>query len=269
MCVIGELAAPDPEALARRRSGNPTVHRFTSIYMQIHSENGTLWPTPTLTLTLQQAQEFNSGLARIILEEEHKIIGKTKPQEVAGIKDGLSSYWLKFNVLNWNYPEVEEFRAIVLSGLRQWFSMMGDPDAPRFQIAGISCWANVLRCGEGIAIHHHDPAIVSAHYTVQSGLDGSDTRVTPDSGYTIYFRPGFLDRSHGGRAAIAPSPWDEDWRLESPPREGRLHFFPSFVRHEVRPYLGPTERISIAMDVFLKCQALPIYFGGPRWFIPA
>lgn len=211
---------------------------------------------------------MNSALAQIVLEQERKILGRPNAREVGGIKEGLSAYWLTFNVLNWNYPAITEFREIVLSGLQQWLSLFGDPASPEFQVAGISCWANVLRCGEGIAIHHHDPAFVSAHYTVQAGFEDGPPAMMPDSGYTIYFRPGFLDRSHGGEAGIAPSPWDEDWRIETKPHEGRLHYFPSFVRHEVRPYLGETERISIAMDVFLKSQKLPIYFGGPRWFVP-
>ena len=31
---------------------------------------------------------------------------------------------------------------------------------------------------------------------------------------------------------------------------------------------GTRERISIAMDIFVKKQELPMYFGGPRWFVP-
>jgi len=236
--------------------------------MQIHTESGNLWPTPTLTLVLEDSQHFNSQLAQVVQREEKKILGKSKPTEVAGIKEGLSAYWLNFNVLNWEYPEIVEFRNIVLRGVRQWISLVGDPSAPGMQISGISCWANVLRHGESLTVHHHDPAFVSAHYTVQSGCNGEVKPKSSDSGHTIYFRPGFLDRSHGGDAFLTPSPWDDDWRIDKPPVEGRLFFFPSFVRHEVRPYFGATQRISIAMDVFLKCQTLPIYFGGPRWFVP-
>jgi len=219
-------------------------------------------------ICVEDSNQFDRDLARIILHEEAKILGKSTPTEVAGVKGGLSAYWRNYNVLNWNYPEVKEFRKLILDGIHEWLSARGDADKPGMQVSGISCWANVLRYGEGIAIHHHDPAFVSAHYTVQSGLEDGDNARTPDSGATVYFRPGFIDRRHGGQAAMAPSPWDDDWRIEKPPVEGHLFFFPSFIRHEVRPYLGPTQRISIAMDVFFKCQTLPMYFGGPRWFIP-
>ena len=234
--------------------------------IKTRSQNGYLWPTPIVTVFLEGSEQLNARLANIILEQEQKIVGKGKSTEVAGIKDGLSAYWLNFNVLNWDYPEIAEFRRIVLEGVREWLKMVDGLGQEDRQLAGISCWANVLRYGERLTIHHHDPAFVSAHYTVQSGSDGNS--LAGDSGYTVYYRPGFMDRSHGGEAFMAPSPWDDDWRIEKRPVEGRLLLFPSFIRHEVRPYLGQSQRISIAMDIFLKRQKLPIFFGGPRWFVP-
>jgi hypothetical protein len=231
-------------------------------------EHGVLWPTPTLTMFVQDPEPFNERLAAIILDEEQKILSSSSPTDVAGISAGLTAYWLNFNVLNWDHPETRELREMVLAGLREWIRGVGDPDAPEWQIAGISCWANVLRYGERLTIHHHDPAFVSAHYTVQSGYAEGEPTGSVDAGATVYYRPGFADRSHGGDASMAASPWDDDWRIEKPAVPGRLVFFPSFVRHEVRPYLGRTSRISIAMDVFLKRQNLPIYFGSQRWFVP-
>ena len=236
--------------------------------MQIRAEKSELWPTPTLTVILEDSKHFNARLAQIILQEEKRILSRSKPTQVAGIKEGLTAHWLTFNVLNWEYPEIVEFRTIILSGFRQWLSSFRDPDAPGMQISGISCWANVLRHGGSLTVHHHDPAFVSAHYTVQAGSEYEAGSESSDSGHTVYFRPGFLDRSHGGEASMTPSPWDDGWRIDKAPVEGRIFFFPSFVRHEVRPYFGATQRISIAMDVFLKCQTLPIYFGGSRWFVP-
>lgn len=231
-----------------------------------------LWPTPTLTVLLKNAAEMNKGLARIILEKEDEIVSKSKSTEVAGMTKGLSTHWLEFNVLNWDYPEVREFRQHVLEGLREYFRLIGDPDDPGLTISGISCWANILRYGESLEVHHHDPAFVSAHYQVQSGYTPEEEDLKHvgrgDASNTVYFRPGFLDRSHGGKAAGPTSPWDADWRRSVEPVEGTLFFFPSYVRHEVRPYNGKTQRISIAMDVYVKKQEALIYFGSSRWFVP-
>ncbi|HKX31381.1 MAG TPA: putative 2OG-Fe(II) oxygenase [Blastocatellia bacterium] len=231
-----------------------------------------LWPTPTLAVELENAPELNQGLTRIILEKEREITSKGKPTKVAGVKDGLTAHWLEFNVLTWEYPEIKEFRRIVLGGLREFFKLIGDPDDPGLKVTGISCWANVLRFGEALDVHHHDPAFVSAHYTVRCGRDAKGEPVTEpnqkNGGETVYFRPGFMDRSQGGDAAAFPSPWDADWRISATPTEGKLFFFPSYVRHEVRPTLTGGERISIAMDVFVKKQEALIHFGPPRWFVP-
>jgi hypothetical protein len=240
----------------------------TSIRPPTVVEAGQLWPIPTLSVALENCADFNARLAAIVLAEEKKILASSKPTAVAGIADGLTAHWLNFNVFHWDYPEIHTLRRIVLDGLRQWMRAAGLPDGPASTIAGISSWANVLRYGESLAMHHHDPAFVSAHYTVQSGFEDGGPTGSADSGATVYFRPGFADRSHGGDASMAASPWDDDWRIERAATPGRLFFFPSFVRHEVRPYLGRTERISIAMDVFLKRQKLPIFFGGARWFVP-
>jgi hypothetical protein len=224
------------------------------------------WPVTTLLIQNKNSHELNKGLACIILEKEQEILTKGKPTPVAGLEEGITAHWQEFNVLNWNYPECLELRRLVLNGVREYFKLIGDPDDPGFKISGISCWANILRLGESLDLHHHDPGFVSAHYTVQTGREDGAAPRTRDSGYTLYYRPGFIDRSQG--IGQATSYWDTDWRISNPPTEGNMIFFPSYVRHEVRPNLEAKERISIAMDIYVEKQKALIYFGGPRWFVP-
>lgn len=221
------------------------------------------WPTPILVVRHRHVEEFNKALARIVFQQEKGIREKGMPTAVAGLEEGLTAHWLEYNVLNWDFPECRRLRELVLKGVRQYFELIGDPDDPELKISGISCWANILRRGESLDIHHHDPGFISAHYTVQSGNVSGEEPESRDSGHTIYYRPGFVDRSHG-----SGSPWDFEWRVSNQPREGNLLFFPSYVRHEVRPNLGQEERISIAMDIYVEKQKAPIYFGGPRWYVP-
>jgi uncharacterized protein (TIGR02466 family) len=222
-----------------------------------------LWSTPVVEMDLDDHRELNDALAELILEKEAAILAKGQPTEVAGVSEGLTAHWLQYNVLAWEEPQIARFREAVLTGIETFLSAVGDPSDPGLRISGISCWANVLRPGESLDVHHHDPAFLSAHYTVRSG-NGSNGR----GGETVYFRPGFMDRSHGGEASPFSSPWDNEWRLTSPPTEGRLFLFPSYVRHEVRTNLGDSERISIAMDVFVEKQNALIHFAPPRWFVP-
>jgi len=223
------------------------------------------WPTPILVVQHVGAAAMNQRLAEIILDKEREILAQERPTPVAGVQEGLTAYWLKFNVMNWDFPECRAFADLAVAGAREFLRINTTPGDPDYEITGISCWANVLRHGQALDIHHHDPGFLSAHYTVQSGHE--DTSEPPgDSGHTVYYRPGFVDRSHGD--ATFGSPWDGDWRLSKRPCAGNMTFFPSYVRHEVRSYLGCRERISIAMDIYVKRQQVPFYFAPPRWYVP-
>jgi uncharacterized protein (TIGR02466 family) len=229
-----------------------------------------VWATPILSIEVDDATQLNRDLALAILSRESRILaGKATP--VAGLTDGMTTHWMEYNVLNWEEPVCAQFRSIVLRSVREYFALLGNPDDPKFAIAGISCWANILRFGQSLEIHHHDPGFISAHYMVQAAAPEGDRSDGARSGYTTYFRPGFIERTMGGDKAGPTSPWDGEWQLSEPPRPGRLVFFPSYVRHEVRPNLSQTPRISIAMDVYLRSQQASkmLFFSPPRWFRPA
>ena len=229
----------------------------------------TWWATPIVKIELADAAALNAGLARIIREKEIEILRKGKPARVAGVESGLTAHWQDYNVLNWDYPECRLLRDVVSDGFDEFIAAAGRVGEPGMDIVGISCWANILRPGQVLQVHHHDPAFASAHYAVTTGQEGGQNPLgTEDSGHTVYFRPGFHDRSHGGKQNGPVSPWDDGWRISAAPRPGNLILFPSFVRHEVRPNLGLGERISIAMDIFVRSQEALMYFGGPRWYVP-
>ena len=224
------------------------------------------WTTPIVFAEHEGAASFNDRLAEIILEKESEIKRTKMPTPVAGVQSGLTAYWLTYNVLNWNHPECRTLASLIVDAYAAFVRLIGDPDDEDYRINGISCWANVVRHGESLEIHHHDPGFVSAHYTVKSGYS-SPPRPGTESGHTIYYRPGFLERSQGDSAFGGP--WDSDWKVSIPPTEGRLTLFPSYVRHEVRTHLGDRERISIALDIYVKKQRdAPFHFAPPRWFVP-
>jgi hypothetical protein len=222
-----------------------------------------LWPTTTLSVVVKNSDELNSQLAQVILTNEYTTRLKMRDKPNA-LPAGYVS-----NLLKWKEPSVAEFRDVLLDSVRRYIGMVGDTTSPEMKIAGIGCWANVLRSGEGLGIHHHDPGFISGHYQVRSGNVAGDG-AAGESGHTVYFRPGFLDRCHGVDAAVTASNlWDRDWRLAIPAQEGRMFLFPSYVRHEVRPYIGLSERISIAFDIFVQKQRSLINFNGSRYFVPA
>ncbi|KZN55560.1 hypothetical protein N474_01095 [Pseudoalteromonas luteoviolacea CPMOR-2] len=231
--------------------------------MELRTEEINLWPTRIITV--EADQDITKGLAKIIMNKEKEIL-EGQAIEVAGNSKGITAHWLEYNVLNWDYPECRELRRRVLKGFKEYCKSVGeDYRSPEFRISGISCWANILRNGEGLLIHHHDPAWISAHFQVQCNQNPDKPE---GSGETVYYRPGFIDRSHGDRQAGSVSLWDEDWKINKDPKPGRLAFFPSYLRHEVRPYIGEIARISIALDVYVAKQKALINFAAERWWVP-
>jgi putative 2-oxoglutarate-Fe(II)-dependent oxygenase superfamily protein len=231
------------------------------------------WPTPIVNVFIQDHARLDAGLARIIYEKEQEILKHSNPTPVAGQAEGLTANWLEYNVLKWDYPEIAELREHILFGIRAFIQHAnGDPADPAYQIKGLSIWANVVRFRDALEVHHHDPAFCSIHYHVTSGHEDDTAQSAPlgrrDSGNTVYFRPGFIERSHGGKKAGAVSPWDDEWRHSVPATPGKLLVFPSYIRHEVRPHFGNRDRISIAGDCYIAKQESLIYFGGKRWYVP-
>jgi hypothetical protein len=224
----------------------------------------TWWPTTIVVIERDDSSGFNERLAATIKRKERDIKAKERPQAIAGVQDGLTAFWTRYNVLNWDEPECAELAAMVLKGVNAFIGKVADPGDLDYEISGISCWANVLRPGEGLDIHHHDPGFLSAHYIVQSGDAGTPANAS-ESGHTVYYRPGFVERSHGD---VMGSPWDADWRISVPAVPGTLTIFPSYVRHEVKTYMGSSERITVALDVYIKKQSVPFHFAPPRWYVP-
>jgi len=122
------------------------------------------------------------------------------------------------------------------------------------EMTGVHAWANVLRHGEGEPLHHHEPTLLTGVYHVSDNESDAET---------VLYRPGFLDR--GGASAIGAmdSVWNRGAQFWRRPQAGTLVVFPSYLRHEVRPNLGRTPRISIPFDVEF---ATDVYrFEKPWW----
>ena len=110
-------------------------------------------------------------------------------------------------------------------------------------------WFHVTRRGGFFALHNHPMASWSGVYCVDPGRHDADK---PDSGLLCFMNPAitaamFLD---AGNANIrGPYSYNiRHVRLEP----GQLVLFPSWVLHDVKPYEGEGERITIAFNCWFK-----------------
>ena len=111
-------------------------------------------------------------------------------------------------------------------------------------------WANVNRSGHGNEYHSHPGAYWSGVYYVDDGgiaadpsLGGELEFMDPRGPAPAMNAPHLAYAMAGGLSAGATE------RVR--PRAGRLVLFPAWMMHQVRPYRGTAERISIAFNLTL------------------
>jgi uncharacterized protein (TIGR02466 family) len=111
-------------------------------------------------------------------------------------------------------------------------------------------WANVNRSGHGNEFHSHPGAFWSAVYYVDDGGIDAD----PSLGGELEFMDPrgplpAMNAPHLGYAMPGGLTGGATERIR--PRAGRLVMFPAWMIHQVRPYQGTAERISIAFNLSL------------------
>jgi uncharacterized protein (TIGR02466 family) len=107
-------------------------------------------------------------------------------------------------------------------------------------------WANVNRSGHGNEYHSHPGSYWSGVYYVDDGGIAAD----PSLGGELEFLDPrgpvpLMNAPHLRMAGHLSAGSTERVR----PQAGRLVMFPAWVMHQVRPYHGRAERISIAFNL--------------------
>lgn len=112
-------------------------------------------------------------------------------------------------------------------------------------------WFHVTRRGGYFALHNHPMASWSGVYCVDPGKSDSDC---PDSGLLSFLNP-----SLGGSMYLDPANTNlqgafshgiRSLRLEA----GQLVMFPAWVLHEVKPFEGEGERITVAFNAWFALK---------------
>ncbi len=111
-------------------------------------------------------------------------------------------------------------------------------------------WANINRTGHANEAHSHPGGFWSAVYYVDDGgisddpsLGGELEFLDPRGAGPVMYAPHLGFAMKGGLSGGANE--------RMVPKAGRLVMFPSWLMHQVRPYRGTAERISIAFNLSL------------------
>ncbi len=199
-----------------------------------------LFATPVAAVTLPDNAGRNRELAEIILRRR---------EQTASIQASNAGGWHSDReILQWGGPRVAE----LLDLARQVASQLtadrqGRQISPKWTV---QAWANVNGPGDGNISHYHPASFWSGTYYVDDGgcaedpeLGGEFEMLDPRGPGPGMYAPALKFAGEDGASVGA----GETIR----PRSGLLLLFPSWLFHQVRPYRGRAQRISIAFNLGL------------------
>ncbi|HET8817947.1 MAG TPA: putative 2OG-Fe(II) oxygenase [Xanthomonadaceae bacterium] len=157
----------------------------------------------------------------------------------------------RFDLFAWPDDCVQALRKFCLA---QLYRMIGEvngythADLQRLHVAE-SSWFHVTRRGGYFGLHNHPMATWSGVYCVSAGGAVPDN---PDSGALVFVNPHATSQMFkDGSTLNLHRPYSTaSQRFQLEP--GELLLFPSWLLHEVRPFHGDGERITVAFNAWFK-----------------
>jgi uncharacterized protein (TIGR02466 family) len=161
-----------------------------------------------------------------------------------------------FDVFRLDHPAIVELKAFCWNHLLSTIGHLNGYDIAilnRLQIYN-DAWFHVTRRGGFFGLHNHPNASWSGVYCVSPGAHDANKRA---SGALTFVNPATASAMHmdAGVARLTP-PFDSQLRsvhLEA----GQLVLFPSWVLHDVKPFEGEGERITLAFNCWFTLPEAP------------
>jgi hypothetical protein len=157
-----------------------------------------------------------------ILKNEQKIIKKYPPTDYNKVKtdggtglgyDSLTSRFFHFNILRW--LNTNQLKKEIKKGYESYTNLKNTP-------LFVWGWANIMRKGDRIKPHRHTDVNISPFHAL--------------SGHMCVKVDGSTNTYYGGEPVCNVN--------------GEMIFFPSTMTHWTNTYLGNSERITVAFDIY-------------------
>lgn len=152
-----------------------------------------------------------------------------------------------FDLFRQQHPAIQELKRFCWDQLLALIGQLNGYDRPtlhRLQIYN-DCWFHITRRGGFFGLHNHPNASWSGVYCVDPGRNDPDKK---DSGLLSFVNPMIANAMHldasNSRMQLPYAYQVAHLRLEP----GQLVLFPSWVLHDVKPFEGEGERITVAFN---------------------
>jgi uncharacterized protein (TIGR02466 family) len=203
-----------------------------------------LFATPLVTFEVPDAAALNAELRQVIEQRE-----KSHPTT---LRTNIGGWQSSADMEKWGgVPAIKLLAFGRNLANRMTTDIEGSagkgPYPGHFAVTWIgNMWANVNRTGHGNAYHSHPGAYWSGVYYVDDGGIDAD----PSLGGELEFLDPrgplpMMNAPHLRMSGALTAGTTE----KLPPKAGRMVLFPAWILHQVQPYRGTRERISIAFNL--------------------
>ncbi len=209
--------------------------------------------SPIVTSLLPNAAALNRDLKALFLAREAQ--GERYRKQVKTKTVQVNIFESEFDLFSWPDAPVQHLRGFCLAKLGEVITQLNGyqpQDVAGFKLL-VDCWFHITRHGGYISAHTHPLASWSGVYCVTPGEQPAEH---PDSGVLRFLdaRPYANMYQDPGNAnlALPYGPGSINYKLQP----GQLILFPSYLVHEVTPFFGRDERITVAFNIGLTNPAL-------------
>ncbi len=194
-----------------------------------------IFPTPVAIYPWPESDALNADLRAVVLAEEARSPGLAR--------SNVGGWHSEMGFLLRPEPPLEALMGRIRQVTGEMTRLVMKPARHRMSVEG---WANVLRRGQYNSLHLHPNSTWSGVYYVTGNP-------APEAGWEAAPMSGkfeFVDPRPGAAASYTVENSMQQRTLLNP-EAGTMLLFPSWLQHQVHPFQGPGERISIAFNVLV------------------
>lgn len=204
-----------------------------------------VFAVPLAQDTLPNAGPLNAQLKALILAREAE--GDRYANPNPSLKQQPGVFESDFNLFSWPEACVQQLRQFCWATLGRTIQQINGYEAEEMQRLQIfsHTWFHVTRFGGFTILHTHPMASWSGVYCVDPGETPADR---PESGVLRFHNPHHYSHTFLDAGNLRPRPpyHHGTWSVRF--GAGQLVLFPSWLQHEVLPFYGRDERITIAFN---------------------
>lgn len=200
---------------------------------------------------LPNAESLNADLKALLLARES--LGAQYANPTPSLRQQQGVFESDFNLFSWPEPCIQQLRQFAWSALGRTVQELNGYSGEEVRQLKIfsHTWFHVTRHGGFTIAHTHPMASWSGVYCVDPGETPPDR---PESGVLRFHNPHFYSNVFldPGNARLRAPYHHGTWSVLF--QAGQLVLFPSWLQHEVLPFYGRDERITIAFNCWFAAK---------------